>query len=454
MAGPFDSPPFHPFHVSPISIREKKIPGTYRLLHNLSYPFNDSSINANIPQTSKTVSYTSVEDAICVLLTLPPGAYTAKTDIAEAFRLIPLAPSEYHKLGMKLEGKYFFDKCLPMGAGSSCRIFEIFSTAVQYIFNYYFPSANCVHMIDDFFIMAPSYVQCAADLKALLQLCADLGIPMAPNKTTEPSTTTIFLGISLDTVNWTARLPDDKLINYKSDLILTLSRSKITKHDLESLLRKANFAASAVPARPFLRRLIDLLHTVNKPYHFIRLTSETKHDINTWLTFLQQHNGITYFRALDILSSSALHMVSDASKLGFGACFGEYWIQASFPPSWQIFNITVLELYPIFVLLNMFGHHLKNSNILFHCDNSAVTMIINKQSSKDKRVMQILRPLFLLLIKYNIQLKSQHIPGLLNYLPDKISRFQVTPELLAYYRMHQSPTVIPKCLLPGNYALE
>ena len=37
MAGPFKSPPFSPFHVSPISLREKSVPNTYRLIHNLSY---------------------------------------------------------------------------------------------------------------------------------------------------------------------------------------------------------------------------------------------------------------------------------------------------------------------------------------------------------------------------------------------------------------------------------
>ena len=83
----------------------------------------------------------------------------------------------------------------------------------------------------------------------------------------------------------------------------------------------------------------------------------------------------------------------------------------------------------------------------------AVTDIINKQSSKDKLVMSIMRPLFLLLVKYNIHLRSSHIPGIQNILPDKISRFQVTKSLLHQHGMQPHPTEIPFPLQPRNFNL-
>lgn len=45
ISGPYDFRPFNPFKISPLAIIEKKIPGKYRLIHNLSYPYNEDSIS-------------------------------------------------------------------------------------------------------------------------------------------------------------------------------------------------------------------------------------------------------------------------------------------------------------------------------------------------------------------------------------------------------------------------
>ena len=454
IAGPFDVPPFSPFQISPLNLREKKVPGTYRLLHNLSFPYDETSVNANIPQSEKTVKMSTVGDAIQKLLTLPLGAYTAKTDIADAYRLLPIAPADYPKLGMHFDTKYYYDKCLPQGCGSSCRIFETFSTALQAIFERTVNGLTCVHMIDDFFLMTETRQECEHHLASLLAVCDDIGVPMAPEKTTVPATNTVFLGIELDTVSRTAKLPQDKLREYMDVVEDLRHHRRVKRKTLESVIGKLSFAASVVPARPFLRRMIDLLSLAKKPHHYIRLTLEVLKDLDVWSQFLHDYNGVTYFRALHITPSDAINMASDASKLGFGAVYGKKWLQAAYPTSWQDFHITVLELYPILVMINVFGHLMKNSSILFHCDNSAVVAIINKQSSRDKLVMAFVRPLVLLLILHNIHLRSVHIPGVLNILPDKISRFQTTPSLLQDFGMDPRPTTIPKALLPENFTLQ
>ena len=104
-------------------------------------------------------------------------------------------------------------------------------------------------------------------------------------------------------------------------------------------------------------------------------------------------------------------MYSDASKIGFGATNGSKWIQARWPEDWTKLHITILELYPIYVIVAMFYNLIRNSNILFYCDNSAVVPIINKQSSTDNTIMSILRPLILIWMKDNIYLRAKHLPG-------------------------------------------
>ena len=99
VAGPFHTPLLTNFKSSPLAIREKQAPGTYRLLHNLSYPYDHHSVNYHIPKSASTVTYETLSDAIIAINNSSPNTYLANNDIAEAFRLIPLYPSQYHLHG-------------------------------------------------------------------------------------------------------------------------------------------------------------------------------------------------------------------------------------------------------------------------------------------------------------------------------------------------------------------
>ena len=93
LAGPFHSPPSQNFKISPLALREKQSSGTFRLLHNLSYPYDERSVNQNIPKDASTLKYATIQDAIKIIQDCSPNAHMAKSDIADAFRIIPLHPS-------------------------------------------------------------------------------------------------------------------------------------------------------------------------------------------------------------------------------------------------------------------------------------------------------------------------------------------------------------------------
>ena len=137
IAGPFTHPPFNNFKTSPLALREKATPGKFRLLHNLSYPYDNNSVNFNIPKHHTTVKYQTINHAISWIQHHSPQAYLAKSDISDAFRIIPVHPSQYHLLGFRLDNKYYHDKMLGMGASPSCRIFEDFSDAILWILHHH-----------------------------------------------------------------------------------------------------------------------------------------------------------------------------------------------------------------------------------------------------------------------------------------------------------------------------
>ena len=120
LAGPFTTPPFHPFRVSPLGLVPKKIFGEFRLIHHLSFP-RGSSVNNGIATENTSVHYATVADAIRLIKFAGPGCFLAKNDVKNAFRIIPIRPSDHYLLGMKWRGIYYFDCCLPMGAASSCK---------------------------------------------------------------------------------------------------------------------------------------------------------------------------------------------------------------------------------------------------------------------------------------------------------------------------------------------
>ena len=279
IAGPFDTPPFSQFRISPLGVVPKKTPGAYRLIHHLSYP-TGGSVNDGIAFAHSTVSYARIDDAIQLIKQAGVGCFLAKTDIQNAFRIIPIRPDDYNLLGMCWRGQYYYDRCMPMGCSSSCQTFEAFSTAIEWIAKRLLGIPLMIHLLDDFLIVVRSRDGCKAQLRTFLALCDYLGIPMAPEKTIGPSSVLSFAGIELDSDHMEARLPADKLAKCKLLITVFLRRKKVPLKDLQSLIGVLNFACSVVvPGRAFLRRLIDLTKGAKKSHHSIRLTRAAKADL-------------------------------------------------------------------------------------------------------------------------------------------------------------------------------
>lgn len=453
LAGPFQFPPLHPFRISPLGVVPKKTPGEFRLIHHLSYP-RGSSVNDGIDSEHTKVCYASIDDAIKFIKMAGPGCFLAKTDIKNAFRIIPISPDDYNLLGMQWRGLYYYDRCMPMGCSSSCLTFETFSTAVEWIARQKLNIAHILHLLDDFLIVAPSAKLCQAQLDIFLNLCSYLGIPMAPEKTCGPATTLSFAGIELDSICSEARLPLDKIHKSMNLISEFLVRKKVSLKEVQSLTGLLNFACSVIkPGRAFLRRLIDLTIGVRSPHHLIRLNTEVKEDLKVWLSFLTVFNGRYFFIDDAWQNSDKLSLYTDASgALGFGAIFGSKWCYGKWPGDWAHRNIAILEFYPIVLSLYLWGSEMSNQCILFFTDNEALVHVINKQSCKDKPLMFFVRKLVSICLEHNIVFKAKHIRGIHNNLADSLSRLQVqTFRHLAPAHMDQSPTEIPLYLQPQNW---
>ena len=453
VAGPFEQPPFNNYHISPLFLRPKTVEGEFRMIMDLSFPKDGSSINANILESEKKVHYASVQDAFQIAQLLP-GGYSCKIDIKDAFRLLPIHATDLPKLCFKINKYFYYDRVLPQGCGSSCALFERFSTAIHHIFAHFAPGCKTVHYLDDYLFYAPTKTLCLGYRDLFISLCKFIQVPLAPHKITEPALVTTFLGITLDSGLGEARLPTEKVQAYTKSIQDILSMNKISIRHLQSIIGKLSFATAVLPARVFLRSLIQLLPKHKGKTGPVVLSDEAKADLHMWIRFLKTYNGITLFRALRLHDNRAINLQADASKKAFGATYRDKWVQGSFPPVWQEFNIAVLEFFPIIVLLDMFGHEINDSVVIFNTDNEAVSYILQDLTSKHPIIVQMLRDLVFLLLKHNIDLRSVHVPGKNNILCDSISRLQVTVELLDAHGMEHEATPLPAHLQPSNYELK
>ena len=425
--GPYDAPPpYSNYRVSPLGVVPKKAPGEFRMIHHLSYP-EGSSINDFIPRDMSSVQYATIQDAIYFIKQSNKPVYMAKVDVESAFRIIPVSLADRPLLGFQWHGKFFMDAVLPMGCSSSCAIFESFSTALEWAAKHKLRATEVVHVIDDFLLLAHSLDKCKDDLAAFIDLCKQIGVPLAPDKTVGPQSSITFLGIVLDAVRMEARLPQDKLEKAKALLSEFIERNKVTLKELQSLIGVLNFACSVVvPGRAFLRRLIDLTMGVQKPKHHIRLTRQAKLDLEVWLQFLMHFNGKSFFIDDKFMTGDYLDLYTDAAGgTGYGALCGSEWFCGRWPVSWRSYNVSVLELYPIIAAVHVWGCTWSNRSVCFFTDNEALIPILVNHTSREPRIMALLRPLVLACLRFNINFTARHIPGRRNVLADKLSRSQV-----------------------------
>ena len=327
IAGPFLEIPMHPFIVSPLGLVPKSTPGEWRLIHHLSYPRGES-VNDGIPADFCHVQYEDFDYVIGLIADVGPGCWIAKADIKSAFHLLPISQEDHGLLGFKWEDYFYYFRVASMGCSSSCRTFELFSCALQWILKSKLKVSHMSHILDDFMFFGQTSDLCYEYLCAFLALAEDINIPINHQKTVQPTTLAVLHGVEVDTIAMQARLPWDKLEKSKGMISTLLSQRTATLLQLQKIIGTLNFACKVIPAgRAFLRRLIDLTMGLKAPHHHRNITKEAKLDLKTWLLFLEHFNGITVLQQTSWTDASTLRIYTDASNLGYGAIFGSHWFQ-------------------------------------------------------------------------------------------------------------------------------
>lgn len=431
LLGPFDSIPFKNFRINPIGVAEGKYNKKKRLIVDLSAPHENElnpSLNDLIDKDAFSLSYVSIDDAIKIIKKLGHKAWLMKTDITDAFKIVPVAPELWPFQGIKWNKKYYFFTKLVFGSRSSPSLFNNLSATICWIAKNNYNIENILHLLDDFLVIVPENYDPHLTMNVFLNLFESLGIPLSAKKTEGPTHILEYLGIILDTELMQARLPSEKLKRIQAILEHFSTRNTCTKRELLSLLGHLNFACRVIlPGRSFVSHLIKLSTTVKKLHHHVHL-KHCRPDLAMWAKFMSEWNGVSFFINDDITNAADIQLFTDATQTSFGGFYMNAWFQGDFPDVLihEQTSMAFYELYPIVMACILWGHRWCKKRILFHCDNLGTVEIIRKGRSKVPSIMKLMRKLTFHSACHNFVIHACHIQGTKNSIADSISRYQMT----------------------------
>ncbi|KAF5337360.1 hypothetical protein D9611_002939 [Ephemerocybe angulata] len=90
-----------PFQCSPLSVIPKTTPGKYRIIQDFSFPhffntlFPQASVNSHTDASAFPCTWGTFMSVAHLVWHLPPGSQMAVRDVSEAYRTIPLHPSQW-----------------------------------------------------------------------------------------------------------------------------------------------------------------------------------------------------------------------------------------------------------------------------------------------------------------------------------------------------------------------
>ena len=498
MAGPYDSIPFKNYIQSPVGLVPKAGNKT-RMIFHLSFKFgekdNQVSLNVGTPRDMCSVHYNDIDHAIqncletsklAMELTGSPVIYIEKTDLSNAFRVLPLKICCFCWLVLMAQDpndgkwKFFIDKCLPFGASISCSHYQRFSNSLKHIMEVRIGRRSLTNYLDDFLFAAITKLICDNMIQRFLELCKEINIPVSIEKTEWGTTMLVFLGILLDGARMVLSIPiekQEKALRLLKDLD---GKRKIMVKQAQVLTGYLNFLSRAIVAgRTFTRRIYSKfahlsgdmrfslghydgptgIKKVLKPYHHVKIDAEMRFDCHVWKLFLENYREIAVCRPMidstKTLTAHDLRFYSDASAkdtLGFGAIFNNFWIAGQWEPGFvknKNPSIEYLELYGLTAALLTWGHLLKNQRVQIYCDNTAVVAMINNSTSSCKNCMILIRLIVLNNLINNRRVFAKYVNTKLNDLADSLSRMQMerfwrlAPPTMSRVPSQVSPLIFP-----------
>ena len=261
-----------------IVAKKCSFPIKYRIIHDLSWPPQDSVINHTDPDAFRCF-YGSFDNMVALIIKHGVGTMSTNwtlfipsiTSLLEA-KIVPswahlgTSSSQIDIWSASTTWTSFF----PLGCAVSPALFNEYADALQYTMQIN-KVQNLLHYRDDYFIVGPlDSPVCASNIVTMIAMCEELGFAVNPKKVTKPTTTTNFIGVDIDTVTMDARIDSSHLSETISLLKDILGHWSATKQTILLLVGKLHFVCWVCrPDRAFLHCMIETSMKAQHLYHRI-----------------------------------------------------------------------------------------------------------------------------------------------------------------------------------------
>ena len=122
------------------------------------------------------------------------GSLTAKIDVHNAYRIVPVHTEDRQLLGMKWQGAFYVDMVQPFGVRSASYMFTFIADLVEWVAKQHYDVTFLMHYLGDFHTLGPpSSLVCHHNLGRSIDRFSKLGIPLHPDKLEGPLRITAFL---------------------------------------------------------------------------------------------------------------------------------------------------------------------------------------------------------------------------------------------------------------------
>ena len=244
VGGPFDKPPMKNFRINPLmaAVQKNKV----RPIMNLSSPKGGSFNEAIDMFDVQKLTMSSAKLFADSLVKSGRDSVFAKSDIQDAYKLIPNPVSEWKNFGFKWLGKFFFDRTLVFGSRSAPASFDCLSaTIVNIVCTEENIQDKVVHrQLDDVPVVAAKGSGIAERFAAKYkEVCGKLEVPLAENcpnheKAFGPSTYGTVLGINFDSEAMKWSISKDKENSLQLAIDDFLNKKTCSLRELQKLFGK------------------------------------------------------------------------------------------------------------------------------------------------------------------------------------------------------------------------
>lgn len=423
--GPFQEPPFSPWsRISPLMTRPKKNSIDRRVIIDLSFPASfDVNSGINIKSVlGRDTTYTlpSISDLITKLQLEGQGAFIWKADLSRAYRQFRIDPVDAPLMCIKFQDQYYIDKCPAFGCRSSSSACQRAANALVYIM------AQAGHFsiayLDDFAGCANSYQDATEAFRHFMAVSKSLGLQLAENKCVQPATQVEWLGYSINSIDMTVSIPEDKLAEVIHECEHWIVRRRASKQMIQSLIGKLVHVSNCIPqARKFITRIIATLRCVGEDGWTFTSEEFTK-DIQWFLHFASASNGVLLYNP----QRDLFECECDSSLFAGGGAFQQFYYTWSYTPKHrQLFpSIHELEAVNLLITYKTFSPHIKSDNalVIIHTDNIASSYALESGRTKDSTLASCARELWLLAAQRSHHISIRHKPGASLEFVDALSR--------------------------------